>query len=69
MEYDRIKSRDMAAITAEEIEIPEIAPQPERKRIGFCTGKMIHNTLNLPVLRDSGRVMLTMRREIGSILL
>lgn len=36
MEYDRIKSRDIATITAEDIEIPERTPKTEKKRIGFC---------------------------------
>lgn len=36
MEYDQIKSRDIATITAEDIEIPERTPKTGKKRIGFC---------------------------------
>lgn len=37
MEYDQIKSRDIATITAEDIEIPERTPKTGKKRIGFCS--------------------------------
>ena len=36
MEYDQIKSHDIATITAEDIEMPEITPKLEKKKIGFC---------------------------------
>ena len=37
MDFDSIRSEDIAIITADDIEIPKTSAKPEKKRIGFCT--------------------------------
>ena len=36
MEFDSIKSEDISTITAEDIEMPDMAAKSEKIRIGFC---------------------------------